>query len=266
MTYRRTTGQSVSLLSARNEPDAKRWAEARLDRSLLLLGDLTVPLRALARFSVLHAESSQRVRGLAVKFNGFDIPVSSIVADDEDAAGSLLAAVRDLRGYLVVSSEQKLPRAVSYRIESTDPWMVAVCEDSTETRSKNAEAVRDPVEMEDFLRVQGMRFWSPSMFRFGHTFGVRSVDGRLICAGGVNFVLEDLGYAHIGPIVTDAAERGRSFGSQVLAAMRCSLASAGIRHCGLFADGADPGLVRYYVRHGFDRRGEFHFLKALPGS
>ena len=100
------------------------------------------------------------------------------------------------------------------------------------------------------------------MFRFGHTFGVRSANGRLICAGGVNFVLEDMRYAHIGPLVTDPAERGRSFGSQVLAAVRSSLASAGIRYCGLFADGADPGLIRYYVRRGFSTRGGFHFLKT----
>ena len=131
MTYGRTKGQSISLLSEGDEVEAKGWAEARFGRSLLLLGDLTTPLRHLARHWALYAQSTRKIRGLAVRFDGFEIPVASVVADDENGAASLLAALGDLNGLLVVNSEQDLPIAIRRRTENTDPWMVALCEGST---------------------------------------------------------------------------------------------------------------------------------------
>ena len=141
MTYGRTKGQSISLLSEGDEVEAKGWAEARFGRSLLLLGDLTTPLRHLARHWALYAQSTRKIRGLAVRFDGFEIPVASVVADDENGAASLLAALGDLNGLLVVNSEQDLPIAIRRRTENTDPWMVALCEGSTtpalKTRSRS---------------------------------------------------------------------------------------------------------------------------------
>lgn len=256
-------GPIPSLLARSDEFEAKRWAEDRFERALLLLGDLTDSLRHLATYWIVHEEFTKRVRGLAVKFDGFYVPVASIVADDEDATDSLLRVLRNDDCLLVVNALQKLPSASQYPRESTDSWMFAPCESSAGQQRESAELVSDAKELEDFFQRVGRRFWCAAMSRFDHNFGVRARDGRLISAGCVSFVLEGLGYAHIGPLATDPAERGRNFGTQVLAAIVSNLALSGIRKCGLFADGAEPGLVRYYEDRGFTKRGEFHFLSSF---
>lgn len=240
---------------------AFRWAEARLERSLLVLGDLTIPLRRRARHFVCRSAGSGELRGLAVRFDGFSTAVASLVADDEEAARALIGRLRTPGAVLVLSAEQPAPELGP--AASADPWMTAPTADvQVRPPHDRAEPIEDAFEMADLLRRANMSFWCPEMLHFGHAFGVRDGTGRLVAAAGVNFVLEGLAYAQLGPLVTDPSARGRSLGSQSLAAVRSSLARAGVTRCGLFAEGGVPDLVAYYERRGFVRSGEFRFFSA----
>jgi ribosomal protein S18 acetylase RimI-like enzyme len=105
-----------------------------------------------------------------------------------------------------------------------------------------------------------MHFWSPAMLRNGHAFGIRTEDGRLVCAVGVNFILAEKSYAQLGALATAPAFRGRSFATRVVSAARASLGQAGIRECGVLADARDPALAGFYAKLGFSSRGGFRFI------
>lgn len=264
--YQTASGTVVSLDSLDNLPRMKAWASARFGQALLFLADLTPPLRPLARPYALLDPTKQVLRGAAVRFEGFHVPILSVAADDSDAFLDLLGCVR--KGpldILVVNGIQELPADLLFKHISCDAWLMSPC--STEQRDNEAAArpLTDAAEFHAFVTQMGMRFWCPAMFGFGSNFGVRSAQGELVCVVGVNFVLPEMQYAQIGPVVTHPEYRGHGWASVALNSVRASLVRAGIQRCGVFADASNAGLVHFYSKLGFTHGGEFCFY-SLPGS
>jgi GNAT superfamily N-acetyltransferase len=240
----------------------RRWAEARFDRALLILGDSTEPLLPHSSFWAVFERTSEVPLGLAVRFDGFENPVVSVAADSPQAFSQLLDVTCRGRTILALSTKQRLPSGFQAGLNTVDAWLVATCMQEADTGA-DVEPLHDEIELGDFYAEQDMRFWCQSMFRAGHAFGIRGLDRKLICAGGVNFILPSLGYAQIGALATHPSYRGRSYASRVLTAIRSSLAQTGIRFCGLFADAYDPQLPFFYSKRGFSERGGFRFIEHI---
>ena len=79
----------IPLESLESPGRARDWAQMRFDRALLILADLTAPLRPFARHWILRDTREQFFLGMAVRFEGFDRPVVSIVAENEGAFETL---------------------------------------------------------------------------------------------------------------------------------------------------------------------------------
>lgn len=243
--------------------NAGAWASSRFDRALLVLGDLTRPLRHLSKHWAAYDTQSEVITGLAVRFEGFDQPIASIVAEGEDAFGRLLIQVGGGVSTLVcINDLQQMPANLRSNPVGRDKWMVAPCLRRGTRAESEVMPIEDVDEFQHFLQLMGMHFWNPAMLRFGHAFGIRSPNGQLVCAGGVNFILPDESYAQIGPLVTDRAQRGKLMATSVLDWLLESLAEAGIAQCGVFADESNKGVVEFYKRRGFVENGQFRFLRA----
>lgn len=256
---------TVIPLECVDRPDAARaWATSRFDQALLVLADLTPPLRSLASHWAAYDAKSQLFSGLGVRFEGFGQPVASIAAEGEAAFTALFGEVQGCAPTLVfVNRLQPVPPHIRANLESTDAWMVAPCVPHTEQPDPEVEPLKDASEVHDFVQRLGMHFWNPAMLRFGHAFGIRSPKGLLVSAACLNFALSDERYAHVGPIATDPAHRGKSMGTRVLDAVRSSLAAAGIQQCGVFASETDRPLVDFYASRGFAPRGQFRLLRFI---
>jgi GNAT superfamily N-acetyltransferase len=237
--------------------EALAWASRHFDRSVLILGDMTAPLRPHTRLWSC-ADAAAVAVGVAVRFEGFASPVVSCAAEDEDSCGALVDAARLAGpGMLVTHESQPLPAPLMRTHADHDPWLTGVCEPLP--APSNICPLEDPAELESFYAGQDMHYWHCDMLQFGHWFGVRDASGTLICAGGVNFVVPEHSYAQLGGLATAAHARGRSHATAVLDAIRSSLAQAGIARCGLFADSSDPRLPGFYVARGFAAHSRFRF-------
>jgi GNAT superfamily N-acetyltransferase len=210
------------------------------------------PLRQLSRFSAAFHDDD--VVGVAGVFHGFGEPSVSVAADAADIADALFARVAPSTGLMVASVGQPLP-AWSERVKwSVDPWFVADC---IEAREEGTHQALDPEELRRFYREANALYWCPAMLEFGGSRIIRDQFGNIAGAASVLFVLPDLGYAHIGGVVTAPPYRRQGFARKLLADVRTSLARAGVGTCGLFADAAHPWLVDVYERFGFSRAGLF---------
>jgi GNAT superfamily N-acetyltransferase len=247
-----------------NLEKVRLWAENRFERTLLILGDSTEPLKRCSHFWAVFESTSEVPLGLAVRFDGLCRPVVSFVSDDLQATEELMRVACRGKTIVAVSADQQLPCSLEVKLQTIDPWLVAPSLSGLKVHS-DIESLWDEREICAFYNEQGMRFWCPAMFHAGHAFGIRNMGGKLVCAGGVNFTLPRLGYAQIGALVTHPAYRGRSCASRVLAAIRASLACAGIPYCGLFADAGNPGLLAFYMQRGFSKHGRFRFIEHTQG-
>jgi GNAT superfamily N-acetyltransferase len=115
----------------------------------------------------------------------------------------------------------------------------------------------DPEELRRFYREVNALYWCPAMLEFGGSRIIRDEFGNIAGAASVLFVLPDVGYAHIGGVVIAPPHRGQGLARKLVADVRTSMARAGVRKCGLFADAAHPWLVDVYERFGFSRAGSF---------
>jgi GNAT superfamily N-acetyltransferase len=247
-----------------NLEKVRLWAENRFERALLILGDSTEPLKRHSHFWAVFEHISEVPLGLAVQFDGFCRPVVSFVSDDLQATDELLRFACRGETIVAISAGQQLPSSLEVKLQTIDPWLVAPSLSGLEVPPE-IESLSDEQELCAFYNEQGMRFWCPAMFDAGHTFGIRDMDEKLVCVGGVNFTLPRLGYAQIGALVTHPAHRGRSYASRVLAAIRVSLAHAGIHECGLFVNKGNPELLAFYAKRGFSERGRFRFIEHILG-
>jgi ribosomal protein S18 acetylase RimI-like enzyme len=109
-----------------------------------------------------------------------------------------------------------------------------------------------------FYAQHGMQHVHAEMLALGHAYGIRDEAGHLTCAGGLHFAIVDR-YAQLGGLVTVPHARGRSCATRVLEAICSSLAAAGVQRCGLFADGDNPALLRFYAARGYRTHGRFAF-------
>jgi len=239
-------------------PPILDWARARFDRALMILGDATEPLRRFSNHWIAFDEASSSPVGLAARFEGFAQPLLSVVADAASASEALLRqGFASGPATIVAGVRQPLPAALSFAASTTDPWLVSPC--GPEPIADDVVPLHDEGELCAFYEEQGMHYWSPAMLRNGHAFGIRAA-GRLVCAVIVNFILHEPRYAQLGALATHPDFRGRSFATRVLSAARSSLAKAGVRECGVFADASDPALTAFYARLGFAARGGFRFI------
>jgi GNAT superfamily N-acetyltransferase len=238
--------------------EVRLWAENRVGRALLILGDSAEPLKRHSHFWAVFEHTSEVPLGLAVRFDGFYRPVVSFVSDDFQATDELLrVACRD-ETIVAISADQQFSSSLKVELQTIDLWLVAPSLSGVEIHPE-VESLCDERELCTFYDKQGIRFWCPAMFHVGHAFGIRNEDGKIVCAGGVNFILPRLNYAQIGALVTHPAYRGRSYASHVLSAIRASLAREGISECGLFADAGSPRLLAFYMQRGFSECGRFRF-------
>lgn len=230
----------------------QRWLEDRFSRSLLILGDLTAPLAGLT--TIFVACTAGGIAGVAARFEGFARVVVSIAADDDGAALALHDAASP--GLLAVSAGDRAASLLGGPVHSEDFWMTRRT-DGAERRGPAVPA-DDREALHEFYRREGVDFWTPAMFAFGHHFVVHDGDGRVAAAAGVNFIVSD--YAQLGAVATAGHARGRDYATSCLSAVIASLHAAGVRECGLFADEHDERLLRLYSRLGFEPRGRFRFI------
>ena len=236
------------------------WARTHFGRSLLFLGDASEALSRHARFWSWIENNA--VRGLAVRFQGFHLPVVSSAAENADICGALIeVASASAEALLVTHEEQPLPAQREAEPATYEPWLDAMC--SRIPIHSGVCSIHDTGELARFYATQGVHYWHPDMLKFGHCFGVRGSCGSLVSAGGVNFVLSDRSYAQIGALVTAEHARRHSYATAVLTAVRDSLARAGVDRCGLFADASDPTLPRFYAMRGFRVRGRLRFSRLF---
>lgn len=245
------------------QPDfeaASSWGTSAFEKALLCLGDMTGPLTGLTRKWL--ARNGDGITGLAVRFSGFNRDVVSIAADDGDAVDALLSsAMGSCPVTLVLSRQTPVPQG--WKLVATDNWMVGPC-DLVDTPSE-VGAIGDLDALKSFYAGEGMTFWAPAMFEFGHCYGIRDRSGALVSACSLNFILPSHHYAQIGPLATRADCRRRSYGSAVFGAVRCSLARSGITRAGLFADAQDVSLREFYQRRGLRVLQQFRFLELAGG-
>ncbi len=220
-----------------------------------MAGDATEPLRDQA----VHAAAfdGRDVVGVAARFDGFSTPSLSVAADTAEVADGLIEAVRAPRCLLSVAVDQPLPSWSERLTWSVDPWLRAACEGAA--RDPRAERVDDPAELADYYRRVNVRYWSPAMLQEGGSFVIRDGQGGIAAAVSVQFVLRDARYAQIGALATAPALRRQGLARTLLSTTRASLASAGVRWCGVFADAGHPWLADCYERLGFVRAGAFRF-------
>jgi ribosomal protein S18 acetylase RimI-like enzyme len=203
------------------------------------------------------------VAGVAASFLGFQQPVLSLVCADSEAAGLLFEVARKaLDPPLLLALHAAEPFAATCRPETRqiDVWMVR---ETTATEvAREIVGINDAQELLTFCDRQGLRFWAAPMLGFGHAFGIR-VNGELVSAASVNFVLEEQSYAQVGSIATDPQHRRRGFATACIRAVVNSLNRAGIARCGLFADSKDQRLLAFYSKVEFRAAGEYHFVNVV---
>lgn len=238
------------------------WLEKRFDRAILILGDTTEFLIPFSRFSLVYRFNSLEIVGIGVLFKGFSRPILSIVSDDFRATDALIHYLgRDSNAILSISTQQVLPTNISSKPCTFDRWMVSQCFFEPKYYSEISIApLYDEKELLEFYCEQGLGFWCKEMLCYGHTFGIRNSEGKLVSVGGVNFILPQFRYAQIGGLVTHVAYRRRSYATYILNTIRVSLARTGIKECGLFVDSCNSNLVAFYLRRGFLERGGYRFF------
>ncbi len=232
---------------------AATYTSTHVTSALLVAGDMQPPLRQLSRFTAAF-QDDDRVVGVAAAFHGFGEPSVSVAADAADIADALFALIAPSKGLVVVSVSQPLPAWSECVNWTVDPWLMAECVETSEGWTQPAG---DPEELRNFYREANALYWCPAMLEFGGSRIIRDQFGNIAGAASVLFVLPDLGYAHIGGVVTAPPYRGQGFARKLVADVRSSLARAGVRKCGLFADAAHPWLVDVYGRFGFSSVGSF---------
>lgn len=255
----------MTLLSILQSPEnvpssAQAYLDGRFSRALLVLGDLTSPLRPLTEYWV--GKENGRVSGVAALFRGFRVPMLSLVTDREEAAISLVqTARRNVNGkqLIAVHADESWSKFLS-GVRQTDLWMT--CETGqTDDLPKDVVPLHSIEELQAFYARQKLHFWAPAMLKFGHAFGIRS-GGELVSAAGINFVLDHHTYAQIGSIATDARYRCRGFASTCIRAVLKSLHQAGIYRCGLFADSQSSRLLQFYSNRNFRENGRYEFIEV----
>lgn len=236
----------------------RNFGARRFHRSILLLGDLTAPLTGHTSIWVARQAG---LTGVAVTFRGFPTPVVSIVADDLESGNTLLEAVRPVLrrpSLLVLNAEESLAAQFRREVVDKDLWLLR---DTTAQEVEHPTSLAlSPSEVAAFYTRCGMHFWTPAMLDFGHYYGIRSTDSRLVSLAGVNFVLSEFGYAQIGNVVTDRESRNKGFATSCVKAVIDSLHRSGIGRCGLFVDSQRPDLIRLYGNIGFSEEGQFCFV------
>src|ERR1700689_1816622 len=248
----------VSLLSA-SEVSTRKYLDHLFPRSLLLLGDLTAPLRSYT--DVWLAHSSREITGVATTFRGFNTTIVALVSNDAESGQSLVGRVTsNLEEPVLLALHANEPYLLEFDLsrQQNDSWMTKATEDGAVIH--RAVAVDDELELRTFYSTLGTSFWTPAMLKFGHYFGVRNEGGRLVSAAGVNFGLSSY-YAQIGAVVTSPDSRGKGLATDCVAAVVSSLHLAGVPKCGLFADAGQPRLVQMYKNLGFRRTDGFSFIR-----
>ena len=236
----------------------QRWAESHFDTALLILGDSTEALRQHSRFWGAFEENG-KPSGLAVRFAGFASPMVSVAADDAGVFNQLWQVACQGGATLVVNIKQPNSASFQKMPHTVDSWLISNCTKSDV--DPEVEPLHDEAEMQAFYSAQRMAFWCPSMLESAQAFGIRGSRGEIVCAGGVNFVLSSLKYAHIGALATHPAYRERSYATRVLMTIRSNLATRGIQFCGLFAESPS-----FYYKRGFSERGRFRFVEFHVAS
>jgi GNAT superfamily N-acetyltransferase len=235
---------------------ARAYASRHFDRALLFLGDSSSALAHHSRF--LCATHAGEVRGVAVRFEGFAVPTVSCAADGGDVCSALIEAARPPANCTLVTHEaQPLTAAMASLPGVTDTWLDGPCPPLI--KPAGVCQLDDADELLAFCAKHGARYVLPEMLALGHAQGARDAHGELVAIGLLQFALADRGYAQLGGFLTAPHARGRGHATRILAAIRCSLAAAGVAHCGLFADASDPTLPEFYAARGFHHRGRFHF-------
>jgi GNAT superfamily N-acetyltransferase len=232
---------------------AVAYALTHVNSALLVAGDMQPPLRNLTRFNVAFHDGE--VVGVAGAFHGFAEPSVSVAADTANIAAALLERIAPSNGLLAVSAAQPLPAWRELVHWSIDPWLVADCVEQTGLGW--TEQVTDPDELGRFYREVDASYWCPAMLEFGGSRILRDEFQNIVAAASVLFVLPEASYAHIGGLVTAPPYRGQGFARKLVADVRATIARAGIRRCGLFADAAHPWLLDVYKRFGFNPVGSF---------
>lgn len=250
----------LSRTASVNELDAvRRFCIRRFHRSLLLLGDLYQPL--LNQTDVFVACWQANLTGVAATFHGFATTMVSVVADDARTGLALLAEVRQgLRspGLLVANLDEPLLSCFEQEGNDEDLWLLR---ETAPTETKHSTcAVLSSSEVTAFYDYCAMYFWTPAMLNFGHYYGIRNADSTLVSLAGLNFVLDDVGYAQIGNVATVEEWRNKGLATSCVRAVIDSLHKSGIGRCGLFVDARRADLLRLYRNIGFREAGRFRFI------
>lgn len=261
---RNTSGQPAHILVRGIAPVDALWLAAyeyaaeHLATALLVAGNMTTALRDLSNCAV--AVDQQEVVGVASVFHGFAAPSITVAADTADAADALVRTLAPANGLLAVSVDQQMPEWFTCLSWSVDPWLVGQCP-SDEAAERRTEPVIDVGELAAFYDSVRATYWCPAMAQAGGSRVVRDRTGAIVAAISVQFIIQDVGYAHLGALATAPTHQGQGLARTLVTALRSTLGRDGVSQCGLFAEAAHPWLAGFYERLGFVRSGGFRFTE-----
>lgn len=251
----------IDVADANDAALARDYLRRSFERGLLILGDLTSPLRRDAEIFIAEREGG--LDGAAALFRGFEEPVVALTAGSAETGRALLSTLAKATApgsILAVNGAEPIVESLGAPI-SSDTWMTRRTASLDYASGPEALGPQHAEELREFYQTLGLRFWSPGMLSYGFWFCVRSPSGSIASAAGVNFVLKDCGYAQIGGVGTAPSFRGRGMASTCVSAVVRGLEESGIGECGLFAENSEASLVALYERMGFAARGRFLFFE-----
>jgi len=239
---------------------------------LLIRADLTPPLLEQVE-AIAIVERAGTLTGAGLVYNGFHQPVCCLATTDIPAAKTLIKALeRKARhsGTWVIHENDPAVHVLGNAPDSYDFWLTM---DMTSEKAQFGSTCAKPQaktlsvahqnKLQSLYDRVGTEFWNAAMVKFGYYFAVEDNED-LLSAVGVDFILEDSGYAHVGNLATLPKYRRKKMASRVLSTCLNALKSSGITRCGLFVEGQEEALLAFYENLGFRREGRFYFYELPP--
>ncbi len=218
------------------------------------IGDLEPALFAQSEW--VGTEEGGQLRALALLFKGLDPPALFLMGELAGLAIILRLRLRPERVYLTCQ-EAHLPAVrAMYRTEPPVPmWrMTLQRRDFRPVCSREVQELspRHSEELKQLYAQGGGDAFSPTQLAVGVFFGVLD-RGRIVAAAGTHLVSPSYGIGALGNVYTDAAYRGRGYGTATTSAVVAALFQRGIRHVILNVAQDNPTAIRIYESLGFTK-------------
>ena len=216
------------------------------------LGDLEPALFEQCEWA--GAECNGRLCGLTLVFKGLDPPALFLMGEPGALASTLRSASFPRRAY-VTCQQHHLPAVQAlYHTEAPTPmWRVSIQRDDFRpvyTHEVSALSIQHLDALMQLYGEVGVDAFTPTQLANGVFYGV-FVRRRLVAAAGTHLVSLTYGTAAVGNVCTDAAYRGRGYGTATTSAVVGELFRRGLTDVILNVAQANATAIRIYERLGF---------------